>query len=106
MFKVGDKVKIIKDVSCIPESHLGKVGKIIEIESPMSGCYYYVKSSEMQEEWGFMEEELELIGLLALEMVSSPCPRCGGELEEKEIVISLFSNEITKINKCKNCGWC
>ena len=37
---------------------------------------------------------------------TSSCPRCGGELEKKNVQISLFSEATETISKCKKCGWC
>jgi hypothetical protein len=34
------------------------------------------------------------------------CPRCGGELVEKTVNISLFSEKFETIRKCNSCGHC
>lgn len=55
----------------------------------------------------FYQKKLKLTEPLApISTVSTNCPRCGGKLVEKVTSASLFSDETTTVNKCKDCGWC
>lgn len=118
-FKVGDVITVQEKeegmdrstgqiVAIVFEEQIFKGNWVSEIsERKVSECYILEREDKMISYLKFYEEHQYEIVQVESE-TSTSCPRCGGELEEKETIISLFSNEMVKINKCKNikCGWC
>jgi len=114
-FEIGDKVKIIKGGAGIQEENEG-IGMVGEIINDIEFAQYGVDSKEFKHKlrgdkglWWFYSDMLELVtdddqrsSVQSVSNVSSPtmCPRCGGELYEKQMEYCGV------VIKCKKCGWC
>jgi len=102
-FKFGDKVKIVMDCSyyCVGENHgaLGMTGVV----AGKNHKSYYVKLNNGNG-WNFEPHALALVDGDQRSSVPvstvSVCPRCSGELYEKQTV------DFGTIKKCRSCGWC
>jgi hypothetical protein len=101
-FKVGDKIRVIQDCSyfCVGEydGALGMIGVIVQVSKN-----YRVQLNNGKT-WIFEPHTLELVDGDQRSSVHAPvisvCPRCSGELYNKETV------DFGTIKKCRSCGWC
>ena len=110
--KAGDKVKVLRAAidfengwqNSWPEEAMNKyIGKIYEISDD---CGYAGFGLDTKDDHYFSFPYFVLEKVENFISQNSFCPRCGGELTEKTAGASLFSNEVTIIQKCKKCGWC
>jgi hypothetical protein len=107
--KIGDKVKVIRNCAyfgVVEElGGLGKVGVVVEIEEGAVKNFFHVESKEFVSrlDWWFEEKALELVDSdqrSSVHAISSVCPRCNGEMIEKQTA------DYGAIKKCFNCGYC
>jgi hypothetical protein len=102
-FRIGDKVKIIIDCTVYGVYEInGGLGMEGEITECLDFHCYQVKSNYFirRNDWCFSRYQLKLITESLIPVSISVCPRCGGELYEKQ------TSSYGIVNKCKNCGWC
>ena len=102
-FKVGDKVKIVVPGNGVREvdNGLGMIGTVIDVDSDC--CQVESATFKYGPSWCFKEDKLELVTEPAVPVFivpSNTCPRCGGEMIEKQ------SEYCGIINKCRKCGYC
>jgi hypothetical protein len=108
-FEIGDKVRIIVSGNCVPEINggLGMIGTVVkELDRYDESLDDYLVESAtftIGKCWCFKEDKLELVGepsVPVFDISIGQCPRCGGEMMEKQ------SEYCGIINKCRSCGWC
>ena len=102
-FKVGDKVKIVVPGNGVLEvdNGLGMIGTVIDVDNDC--CQVESATFKYGPSWCLKEDKLELVTEPAVPVFivpSNTCPRCGGEMIEKQ------SEYCGIINKCRKCGYC
>ena len=109
-FSIGDLVELISDNDDDMSATIGAKAVVIGFEESVD-CFvgeYYLKVKWVRngfDNWqcdgAYYADDFLNISRGSEKETTNKCPRCGGELKEKQ---SYALNEIIK--KCISCGWC